>query len=64
MASKAQKEPSWIWGPTKGLGANNEPLGYLFFIVHLRPARASKELKYRLRWPQDFTALTPSVKRP
>jgi hypothetical protein len=63
MAFKAQKEPSWIGGPTKGLGAN-EPLGYLFFSVHLRPARASKELKYQLSWPQDFMALTPSVKRP
>ena len=27
-------------------------------------AQASKELKHCLSWPQDFTALTPSVKRP
>jgi hypothetical protein len=56
MVPKAQKEPPWIGGPTKGLGAN----GY----TNLRPARASKELKYWLSWPRDFTALTPSVKRP
>ena len=56
MAPKAQKGPSWIGGPTKGLGTN----GY----TNLRPARASKELKYWLSWPQDFTALTPSVKQP
>ena len=56
MAPKAQKGPSWIGGPTKGLGTN----GY----TNLRPARASKELKYWLSWPQDFTALTPSVMQP
>ena len=56
MAPKAQKEPSWIGGPTKGLGVNE--------YTNLRPARASKELKYWFSWPQDYTALTPSVKRP
>ena len=56
MALKVHKVPSWIGGPTKGLGAND--------YTNLRPARASKELKYWLGWPQDFTALTPSVKRP
>ena len=65
MAPKAQKEPSWMGG-----GGNNGPWGqrgprlFVFFIVHLRPARASKELKYWSSWPQDFMALTPSVKRP
>ena len=56
MAPKAQKEPSWIGGATKSLGVNK--------YTNLWPARASKELKYWLSWPQDFTALTPTVKRP
>jgi hypothetical protein len=56
MASKAQKEPSWIGGPTKGLGSN--------VYTNLRLARASKELKFWLSWTQGFMALTPSVKRP
>jgi hypothetical protein len=56
MGPNAQKEPSWLGGPTKDLEANKH--------TNLRPARASKELKDGLSWPQDFTALTPSVKRP
>jgi hypothetical protein len=56
MAPKAHKEPSWIGGPTKGLGAKE--------YTNFRPTRASKELKDWLSWPEDFTALTPSVKRP
>ena len=55
MGPKAQKEPWWIGGPTKGLEANE--------YTNLRLARASKTPKYWLRWPQDFTALTLSVKR-
>ena len=56
MAPKAQKEPSWIEEPTNSLGTNE--------YTNSRPARTSKELKYQLSWPQDFTALTPSVKWP
>jgi hypothetical protein len=53
MVPKAQKEPLWMGGQQRALEYTN-----------LRPAQASKELKYCLSWPQDFTALTPSVKRP
>ena len=55
MASKVQKKPLCIGGSTKGLEANE--------YTNFRLARASKELKYWLSWPQDFTASTPSVKR-
>ena len=41
------------WGPTKAVGTSE--------YTNLRPARASKQLKYWLSWPQDFTASTPSV---
>ena len=56
---KAQRNPH-------GLGSQQRALGpmSLFYVVHLRSARASKELKYWLSWPQNFTALIPSVKRP
>ena len=53
----------WPWdGPhgTKGTLMDLETNKYR----NLRPARASKELKYWLSWPQDFTTLTPSVTRP
>jgi hypothetical protein len=56
MAPEAQKEPSWIWGANKGPWNQQ---------VHKLEAGSSfKELKFWLSWPQDFMALTPSVKRP
>ena len=60
MAPKAQKEPSWIGLGDKGPWDQQLCL----FIVHLRPAQASKELKYWLSRPQGFTVFTPSVKQP
>ena len=49
-----------------GLGSQQRILGPTStqIILHLRLARASKELKYWSSWLQDFTALTPSIKLP
>ena len=56
MVPKAQKEPSWIGGPTKGLGPRT--------TLTWGQLELQKELKYWLSWPQHITALTPSVKQP
>ena len=60
MASNAQKEPSWIGGPTKGLGTNEYTnKGSL----ETRSSFKRTQILIKLA-PQDFTTLTPSVKRP
>ena len=57
MAPRSKSNPHGLGGEQRALGPTST-----LVIVHLRPTRASKELKYWLSWSQDFTALTPSVK--
>ena len=54
MASKAQKEPSWIGGSTMGQGANE--------FKTWRLARASKELKYWVKLVPRFHGLDSQCK--
>jgi hypothetical protein len=56
MAPKAQTEPSWIGGPTKGLGTK-EPLGYLFFYCSLEAGSSFKRTQILVKLPSRFHGL-------